>query len=169
MRPCDIAVVGLGLMGGAALDALLRAGADAIGFDPLEPGARIGSSHGSSRVFRRFSFENTHYTRLSDAALAGWERLARACGRELLIPCPVLEAGPKGSAMVRASRQAALDKGLGVPLLKGRDVNARFPAFRLPDHWDAVVQDRGAILLARVATEALRARAKGDVRLVRFP
>lgn len=166
MRHCDVAVVGLGLMGAAALDALLRQNVDAIGFDPLGPGADQGSSHGSCRVFRRFNFENPNYTGLSDDALAGWERLARESGREILIPCPVLEAGPRGSAMVRASRHAALDSGFDAPLLTGREVNALFPAFNLPDDWDAVVQDGGAILLAQVALESLRAPAEAAGRVV---
>src|SRR5580658_9798847 len=105
MQSCEVAVIGLGLMGSAALDALLRRGIDAIGIDPRGPGAEQGSSHGSCRVFRRFSFENTNYTQLSDAALAGWERLAGESGRQILIPRPVLEAGPSGSAMVAASRK----------------------------------------------------------------
>ena len=166
MRHCEVAVIGLGLMGASALDALLRQGVDAIGFDPLGPGASTGSSHGSCRVFRRFNFENPNYTGLSDEALAGWERLARESGREILIPCPVLEAGPGGSGMVKASRQAALDNGIEAPLLTGREVNANFPAFRLPDDWDAVVQDGGAILLAQVALEALRAPAGAEGRIV---
>jgi len=73
MRSCDVAVLGLGLIGSAALDALLNAGVDALGFDPLGPGATRGSSHGSCRVFRRFNFENENYTDLSDAAHAGLE------------------------------------------------------------------------------------------------
>ena len=166
MRHCDVAVIGQGLMGAAALDALLRQGVDAIGFEPLRPGAARGSSHGSCRVFRRFNFENPNYTGLSDDALAGWERLAFESGREILIPCPVLEAGPRGSAMVKASRQSALDNGFDARLLTGREVNAKFPAFRLPDDWDAVVQDGGAILLAQVALEALRTPAEASGRIV---
>lgn len=166
MRQCDVAVIGLGLMGAAALEALLRRGVDAVGFDPLGPGAGRGSSHGSCRVFRRFNFENPHYTGLSDEALAGWRRLEASSGRRILIPSPVLEAGPKGSATVRNSRQAALDNGLDAPLLTGAQVNARFPAFRLPDDWDAVVQPGGAILLARVALEALRAPAETAGRIL---
>ncbi len=167
MRRCDVAVIGLGLMGASALDTLLRQGVDAVGFDPLGPGAGQGSSHGSCRVFRRFNFETPNYTRLSDEALAGWERLARESGRQILIPRPVLEAGPPGSPMVRASRQAALDNGVEVRLLTGREVNALFPAFHLPEDWDAVVQDGGAILLAQIALEALRARAEAADRIVR--
>src|SRR5690242_16881003 len=102
MRRCEVAVLGLGLMGGAALDALLNDGVDAIGFDPLGPGANSGSSHGSCRIFRRFNFENDNYTQLSDEAHAGWRRLEADTGDSILIPCPVLEAGLPGSSVVAA-------------------------------------------------------------------
>eukprot|EP01030_Chromulinospumella_sphaerica_P017605 gene17605-17438_t len=138
MRRCEVAVIGQGLMGAAALDALLRRGVDAVGFDPLEVGAERGSSHGSCRVFRRFNFESPHYTALSDEALAGWSRLEAEGGRKILLPCPVLEAGPPGCESVFNSRQAALDQGLDVPLLTGAQVNARLPAFDLPADWSAV-------------------------------
>ena len=51
-------------------------------------------------------------------------------------------------------------------MLTGRHVNARFPAFRLDDDWDAVVQDGGAILLAHPRWAALRVRADAVGRVV---
>lgn len=161
MRMCDVAVVGLGLMGSAALDALLNAGVDALGFDPLGLGSNRGSSHGSCRVFRRFNFENNNYTDLSDAALAGWTRLEADSGETILIPSPVLEAGRPGSAMVSASRAAAIAKGHPDPAWSAAAANREFPAFALPPDWDVVVQDGGAILKADVALRIVRARA-GD-------
>jgi glycine/D-amino acid oxidase-like deaminating enzyme len=163
MRSCDVAVVGLGLMGSAALDALLNAGVDALGFDQLSPGATRGSSHGSCRVFRRFNFENENYTDLSDAAHAGWMRLETESGESILIPCPVLEAGPPGSGMVAASRRAAVAKNHPDPVRSAEDVNREFPAFALPADWDVVVQDGGAILKSEVAMRIMRARAGGHV------
>jgi glycine/D-amino acid oxidase-like deaminating enzyme len=80
MRTCDVAAVGLGLMGSAALEALVNSGVDALGFDPLGLGSNRGSSHGSCRVFRRFNFENDNYTDLSDAALKAWNRLEADSG-----------------------------------------------------------------------------------------
>jgi glycine/D-amino acid oxidase-like deaminating enzyme len=161
MRMCDVAVVGLGLMGNAALDALLNAGVDALGFDPLGPGSNRGSSHSSCRVFRRFNFENDNYTGLSDAALAGWTRLEADSGEKILIPSPVLEAGRPGSAMVAASRAAAIAEGHPDPAWSAAAANREFPAFALPPDWDVVVQDGGAILKADVALRIMRARA-GD-------
>jgi glycine/D-amino acid oxidase-like deaminating enzyme len=159
MRSCDVAVIGLGLIGSAALDALLNAGVDALGFDPLGPGAIRGSSHGSCRVFRRFNFESENYTDLSDAAHAGWKRLEVASGETLLIPCPVLEAGKPGLPMVAASRAAAIAKNFPDPVRSAEDINREFPAFALPADWDAVVQDGGAILKSEVAMRVMRARA----------
>jgi sarcosine oxidase len=161
MRTCDVAVVGLGLMGSAALDALLNAGVDALGFDPLGHGSNRGSSHGSCRVFRRFNFENDNYTDLSDAALAGWTRLEADSGETILIRSPVLEGGRPGSAMVAASRAAAIAKGHPDPVWSAAAANREFPAFALPPDWDVVVQEGGAILKADVALRVMRLRA-GD-------
>jgi sarcosine oxidase len=163
MRSCDVAVLGLGLMGSAALDELLTAGVDALGFDPLGSGAARGSSHGSCRVFRRFNFESDNYTDLSDAAHAGWTRLEAASGQTILIPCPVLEAGIPNSTLVAGSRAAAMAKGRSDPRRSAEDVNREFPAFALPPDWDVIVQDGGAILKAEVAMRILRARAGARV------
>ena len=84
MRTCDVAVIGLGLMGSAALRALASRGADVLGFDPLPVGSDRGSSHGSCRVFRRFNAESPAYTALSDQALAGWRALEAASGTTVL-------------------------------------------------------------------------------------
>jgi len=107
MRTCGVAVVGLGLMGAAAFHAVARRGTDVIGFDPLTVGERRGSSHGSCRIYRRFNFETPAYTALSDQALAAWRALEVESGTQILEPCPVLAAGPSGSALVRGSRAAA--------------------------------------------------------------
>jgi sarcosine oxidase len=163
MRHCDIAVVGLGLMGSAALHALARQGASVLGFDRLRVGEARGSSHGSCRIWRRFNFESAAYTALSDEAFAGWRALEAASGRRLLVPCPLLEAGPPGSAIVRRSREVARAGGAGGGPTNGAEVNAAFPAFRLPDDWDAVLQDSAGILLAESALRALREAAADRV------
>src|SRR5882724_4373356 len=72
MRSCEVAIIGLGLMGSSALHSLLRRGADVLGFDPMSLGEARGSSHGSCRVYRRFNFESEAYTDLSDQAFRGW-------------------------------------------------------------------------------------------------
>ena len=161
MRKCEVAVLGLGLMGGAALGALLDAGVDALGFDPVAAGSDRGSSHGSCRIFRRFNFENPNYTSLSDEAHAGWIRLQAESRQTVLTETPVLEAGRPGSAMVASSRAAAIAKGRPDPMMTATAANKEFPAFNLPDDWDVVVQDGGAILHTAPVMRLMRARA-GD-------
>src|SRR3954471_8149306 len=158
MRSCEIGIIGLGLMGSAALYELARRGCDVLGFDPLAIGAARGSSHGSCRIFRRFNFESEAYTALSDRAFAGWRALESEAGQTLLIPSPILEAGPPGCELVASSRAAAA--AASSPLMgprNGREANAAFPAFALPDDWDVVVHDSGGILLAEAAIRAFRA------------
>jgi sarcosine oxidase len=156
VRSCAVAVIGLGLMGSAALHALTRAGADALGFDPLQLGEARGSSHGSCRIYRRFNFESQAYTALGDQAFEGWRALEAASGRTILMPCQVLEAGPPGSALVQGSRAAAAQVAPLAGRASGAEANALFPAFSLPDDWDVVLQDSGGILLAEAAVRACR-------------
>jgi glycine/D-amino acid oxidase-like deaminating enzyme len=163
MRSCDIAVIGLGLMGSAALHALVRRGADVVGFDPLVVGEARGSSHGSCRVYRRFNFESEAYTELSDRAFEGWRALEATSGRTILKPCAVLEAGPPGSKLVAGSCAAAARKGPITGPTTGAAANAVYPAFRLPDDWDVVVQQSGGILMAEQAIRAFRAGAEDRI------
>jgi len=163
MRRCEVAVIGLGLMGSSALHSLLRRGVDVLGFDPLTVGEARGSSHGSCRIYRRFNFENDAYTDLSDQAFAGWRALEAESGKTLLKPSRVLEAGPPGSTMVAASRAAAKQKGDVTGPRNGAEANAMFPAFNLPDDWDVVVQESGGILMAETAMRAFRQGAEGRI------
>src|ERR1700751_5489683 len=106
MRSCEVGIIGLGLMGSAALHALARRGCDVRGFDPLVISEAWGASPGSFPVFRRFNFESQAYTALSNQAFAGWRALEAESGRTILKPCPLLEAGPPGSAFVASPRAA---------------------------------------------------------------
>ena len=156
MRSCEVAIIGLGLMGSSALHSLVRRGADVLGFDPMSLGEARGSSHGSCRVYRRFNFESEAYTDLSDQAFRGWRTLESITGRIILKPSLVLEAGPPGSKTVAASRAAAARKGPIAGPTSGAEANSAFPAFRLPEDFDVVVQESGGILLAEAAMRAFR-------------
>src|SRR5258707_10316766 len=113
MRTCEVAIIGLGLMGSSALHSLSGRGADVLGFDPLIVGEARGSSHGSCRVYRRFNFESEAYTDLSDRAFEGWRALESTSGRAILRPSAVLEAGPPGSELGAGSPAAPAPKGPG--------------------------------------------------------
>ena len=163
MRKCEVAIIGLGLMGSSALHSLVRRGVDVLGFDPLVVGEARGSSHGSCRIYRRFNFESDAYTDLSDKAFAGWRALESTSGRTILKPSRVLEAGPPGSKMVADSRSSAARRGTVSGPTNGAEANAAFPAFNLPEDWDVVVQESGGILMAEAAMLAFREGAEGRI------
>src|SRR4029077_14824663 len=91
----DVAVVGLGAMGSAALYAAARRGLRVIGFDRLEPGHNRSSSFGESRVIRLAYFEHPSYVPLLRGAYQAWRDLEVATGERVLaitgIVCPVAE------------------------------------------------------------------------------
>ncbi|HUD85435.1 MAG TPA: N-methyl-L-tryptophan oxidase [Xanthobacteraceae bacterium] len=163
METCDVAVIGLGIMGSAALYNLSQHPGVVLGFDPIQRGAKIGSSHGSCRVFRRFNFESEAYTALSDEAFKAWKGLEDASGEKILLPSRIVEAGRPGSALVAASRAAAAAAGRPSKPKTGADINGQFPAFRIPDDWDAAINDSGGILRADVALASYRAAVKDRV------
>jgi sarcosine oxidase len=163
MRTCDVAIIGLGLMGSSALHSLSGRGADVLGFDPLIVGEARGSSHGSCRVYRRFQFVSEANTAHSDPPSEGWRVLESSSGRTILKPSAVLEAGPPGSKLVAGSRAAAAQKEPITGPTTGGEANAAYRAFRLPDDWDVVVQESGGILMAEEAIRAFREGAEDRI------
>src|SRR4030081_2282458 len=77
MSAYDVIVVGLGAMGSAAVYELSRRGQRVLGLEAFEPGHRLGSAHGESRVIRLAYFEHPNYVPLLQRAyhneLALWE------------------------------------------------------------------------------------------------
>ena len=71
----DVAVIGLGAMGSAALFHLARRGVKAVGVERFTPGHDRGSSHGESRAIRLGYSEHPSYVPLVRARL---RELARA-------------------------------------------------------------------------------------------
>ena len=129
----DVAVVGLGAMGSAALYYLAARGQRVIGIEQATPGHAGGSSHGESRIIRMAYFEHPSYVPLLRRAYENWRALERASGVEVMTITGILEAGFPGAAVVRGSLAAARLHDLPHEPLSAGEVGARFPAFTLPD------------------------------------
>ena len=70
----NIAVIGLGGTGSAALRFLAAAGHKVTGYERFEIGHKRGSSHGNSRIIR-YAYPDPLYTNLMTAAFPLWEEL----------------------------------------------------------------------------------------------
>ncbi|KQO94536.1 N-methyl-L-tryptophan oxidase [Methylobacterium sp. Leaf91] len=133
----DIAVVGLGAMGSAALYQLGLRGAKAVGLDRFAPPHILGSSHGESRITRQAVGEGRDYVPFVLASHRIWRTLEAETGETLLTACGALVMGP-GSGdtshhgkpdFVGRSIDAAQAFAIPHEVLDGGEIARRFPQF----------------------------------------
>jgi len=156
----DVAVIGLGVMGSAALLHLARRGRRVVGIEQFTPGHDRGSSHGETRIIRLGYFEHPSYVPLVRAALPLWRALEQDAGQSLLHVTGIVEIGAPDGTLVAGTLRSARAHGLAHEVLDAADVMRRFPAFRLPGDFVGVFQPEAGILLAEPAIRAQVALAR---------
>jgi sarcosine oxidase len=156
----DVAVIGLGATGSAALLHLARRGRRVVGIEQFTPGHDRGSSHGESRIIRLGYFEHPSYVPLVRAAFPLWRQLERDSGTALLQVTGILEMGDPDGTLVAGTLRSAQTHGLRHEVLDAAGVARRFPVFRLPPHFVGVFQPDGGILAAEAAVAAQLALAQ---------
>ena len=149
-----ITVLGLGAMGSAALHHLARRGQRVLGLERHTPGHDRGSSHGSTRIIRLGYFEHPAYVPLLRRAYALWRELEGASGRRLLHVTGIAEIGPAAGPLVRGTLASARLHELSHEVLSAPELMRRFPAFRVPNDYVAVLQPEGGILAAEHSLHA---------------
>jgi sarcosine oxidase len=159
MPSFDVAIIGLGVMGSAALAALARRGQRVVGIDRFAPGHDRGSSHGTTRVIRLGYFEHPSYVPLVRAAYPLWRELEARSGQALLTITGIVEIGAPASDLVVGTLRSSRLHGLPHEILDARSLMKRFPAFRLPDDFVGVFQPDGGFVRAEPAVAALQALA----------
>src|SRR6478735_9712342 len=160
MATYDVAVIGLGAMGSAALFELARRGKRAIGIEQFEPGHDKGSSHGESRIIRLSYFEHPSYVPLARRAMEKWRELEQLSGKSILTVTGMLEAGYPGCSVVEGSLEASRQHRLEHEILGAAEINRRFPAFRLPSHWTGLFQPDAGFLRPELAIQQFVAQAE---------
>ena len=146
MDAYDVAVIGLGAMGAATTYELARAGKRVIAFEQFALGHQNGSSHGESRAIRLTYFEGAAYVPLLRRAYRKWRDLEDRSKRSLLTLTGMLNAGPPGSAMVANALKTAAEQSLPHEALSPEEAMRRFPAFRIPADWTAMLDPNGGFL-----------------------
>jgi sarcosine oxidase len=167
MANVDVVVVGLGIMGSAALHSLAARGVRSVGIERFEPGHDRGSSHGRTRIIRLGYFEHPSYVSLLREAYPLWRDLERKLGRTLLHITGILEIGTASSALVQGTLNAARQHALPHDILDAAALMRRFPAFRVPSDFVAVLQPDGGFLEAEPALVGLLALARDAGAIVR--
>jgi sarcosine oxidase len=121
----DVIVVGAGLMGAAAAWALSARGHSVVVLEARRAGHREGSSHGSSRVFRR-GYREPHYIAMTGLALDRWRRLEAEAGMPLLTMTGGLDHGRDPQGMYDALRAGGVD----CVILSPDEASSRWPHMR---------------------------------------
>ncbi len=168
MPSFDVAIIGLGVMGSAALAALARRGRRVVGIDRFAPGHDRGSSHGTTRIIRLGYFEHPSYVPLLRTAYPLWRELEARSGRSLLSVTGVLEIGAPESDLVAGTLRSSRLHNLAYEILDAPSLMRRFPAFRLPGDFVGVFQPDGGFVRAEpavVALQALARRAGAELRM----
>jgi len=160
MPSFDIAIIGLGVMGSAALASLARRGRRVVGIDRFAPGHERGSSHGTTRIIRLGYFEHPSYVPLLRAAYPLWRDLEAQSRRSLLSVTGIVEIGAPGSELVAGTLRSARLHGLAHDILDAPGLMKRFPAFRVPGDFIGVFQPDGGFVRAEPAVAALQGLAR---------
>jgi sarcosine oxidase len=142
----DAIVVGVGGMGSAALYHLARRGRRVLGLERFDVPNELGSSHGVTRIIRLAYYEHVDYVPLLRRAYELWREL-EAAGEQLLHITGSIDAGPPGQLVFAGSVRSCEEHGLLHEVLDAREVERRFPAYRMDKDSMAVLQADGGFLL----------------------
>ena len=146
MAAFDVAVVGLGATGSAALMTLARRGVRVVGIERFTPGHDRGSSHGETRIIRLGYFEHPSYVPLLRRTYQLWRELEAAAGRTFMHTTGIIEIGPPAGEVVAGTLAASRLHSLPHEVLDAAAVMRRFPAFRVPEDTIGVFQPDGGFL-----------------------
>jgi sarcosine oxidase len=150
----QIAVIGLGATGSAALYYLARRGARVIGIERFDLGHAFGSSHGPTRIIRLAHFENAAYGPLMRRAYALWRELESVAGIKLIFTTGIAEIGPADGELIRGTLAGASRYGIPHEAMNAASLMRRYPNFKLPNDFVAVLQTDGGYLAAGAALNA---------------
>jgi sarcosine oxidase len=163
----DHIVIGAGGMGSAAIYELARRGKRVLGLEQFGIPHELGSSAGSTRIFRFAYFEHPSYVPLMRLSFARWQALERDFGERLLTVTGGLDLGLPSGRVIGGAKAACREHGLTHEVLRASEVSRRHPAWRLPAEFEGVYQPEAGFLPAdrAIAAHATLARKLGaDVR-----
>lgn len=147
----DVAVIGLGAMGSAALSHLAARGVRAIGFDAHHPAHALSSSHGDSRLIRLGYFEDPSYVPLLLRAYENWRALGERLREDILTITGVLQIGSPDSKIVSGTQKSCALHGLPLETLDPDGMRRRFPVFALDRDEIALLDPQGGYLRPEAA------------------
>ena len=161
----DLIIVGAGLAGSAAAWSASARGMSVMVLEAFGPGHRLGSSHGSARIFRR-AYPDPLYVRMTGRAGELWRKLEDEAGERLLRLTGGLDFGP----LRDPGRLHAVLTSCGVPaeLLDRDDAAERWPGISFDGAGPVIFHAEAGVLDPERAMAAMLRLAAGRGAVVRF-
>ena len=161
----DVAVIGLGAMGAAALYQLARRGVKAVGIDRFSPPHPVGSTHGETRITRQAVGEGEVYVPLVLRSNAIWEELEAETGESLLVRSGCLIVGPTDgpsgamAGFLKRTQGVAQQHGIAHEMLDAAEIRRRYVQFAPQDRESGYFEPGGGYLRPELCVSVQLARA----------
>jgi sarcosine oxidase len=161
----DVIVIGVGSMGSSACWFLAGRGYKVLGLEQFGITHERGSHTGQSRIIRKAYFEHADYVPLLKRAYKNWKLLEADANAIVYERTGIVYMGEAGTPIMEGIRESAsLYK---VPVEQPSLIHARerFPAFRIPDSFDVIVEPDAGFVTPEKAISLFVAEAtkKGAV------
>jgi sarcosine oxidase len=150
----DVIVAGVGGMGAAACYHLAKRGKRVLGLERYGIPHAMGSSHGVNRIIRLAYYEDPSYVPLLRRAFELWRELGNDCGEQVLYVTGSIDTGPADEFVFRESKRSCELHDLPHELLSAQELMRRYPAFTVPDDFQAVWQPDGGFVASERAIVA---------------
>ncbi|MDQ0429216.1 monomeric sarcosine oxidase [Planomicrobium stackebrandtii] len=155
----DVAIIGAGTMGMAAGAFLAQQKVKTLLIDAFDPPHSHGSHHGDTRLIRHAYGEGRQYVTLVKRAQQLWEELEQQTGYKIFEKTGVIGLGPKDSPFLEETIASAQKHDLSLELLTGREINARWPGFSVPDHFTGCFEADSGVIYSENAIQAYKETA----------
>lgn len=154
-RHTDILILGGGTMGTAAGWAAARRGHSVRVLEQFHHVHTLGSHSGVTRIFRHAYAEGADYVPLALEADDAWHALQDRTSGSFIHRVGCLDMSGPGASHARSARASAEAYDLDFEWLTGADVRERFPAWNMPDEWEACYTTRSGYLEVEPALKAM--------------
>jgi sarcosine oxidase len=142
----DVIVAGVGGMGASTCWHLARRGQKVLGLDRFDIPNTMGSSHGVNRIIRLAYFEHPSYVPILRRAYALWRETEQFYGEQILYVTGSMDMGPPDSVNIKGSLASCAQHNLDYELLEAREINRRFPGYRVSDPHVGLYQPDGGFV-----------------------
>lgn len=153
-------VIGGGTMGSAAAWELGKRGAHTLVLEQFSHVHGFGAHSGKTRIIRHAYSEGADYVPLVLRADDLWVELEGASEQKILHRVGGLEMSGPGHTHTAQARASAEAHDVPFEALPPAEIRQRWPAFHVPDDWDAIYCPRSGFLAVEPALNALGAQAR---------